>query len=735
MLTAFGTVISQSNKKDNFREQSYFMSKREFLDRLSFLNKTICFFKVLYSLVIIFFLQFSTFAQNRTIDGLKKILSSLKDSARVDCLNELSEVYRSTDTVTYNINKIDSVEFFAQQAFSEARKINYIYGQAKAVFFKGIVAFEKYNNYQDAEKLARESIALYEKTANKKGMNRTYYELGHALYVLSSFEDALKSFAVSYDLSKKANDLEYVFYSVINSGFVYLESGDYKSTFEKLTELHEMVLKHPENKWKFWELAITGNLYASLEDYKTALAYNQQIYQITQPTYYGDLIGTADLFCLNRQFDSARHYYNLVDTTIHVRALRFYLASIGKYYFLQGEYNKALSNYLRGLEYHKQVNDHNQVMYLLVELAKTYDSIHDYPSSLKYAHEALTLSSESGARQIVRDCYQVLYSVFDRLQQTDSALSYYKKYIAIKDSITVTQTAAKLIAYNFDQKIELLNKEKEVQQIQLQKQSLLKNILVGGIIVLLLLAGIIFRNILLKRRNEKQRLEYKLERQQLETEIESQRALSNERLRISRELHDDIGSTLGSISIYSEVARKRTEKSENTKEVLSKIGLASRELIDKMSDIVWSLNYNNEGFEQLQNRMTDFAAMILTPRHIHYHHNADEGLKQMKLTSEQRKNIFLIFKEAVHNIVKYANCKKVNVELSLDNNDFVMMIQDDGKGFDGSRIAVSKIAQEHAYIGGNGIKNMHARAMDMQAKLCIYSNINEGTTVQLVLPL
>jgi signal transduction histidine kinase len=86
------------------------------------------------------------------------------------------------------------------------------------------------------------------------------------------------------------------------------------------------------------------------------------------------------------------------------------------------------------------------------------------------------------------------------------------------------------------------------------------------------------------------------ERYELRKKVESQQALLNERLRISRELHDDIGSTLGSISIYSEVARKRTEKKENTNEVLAKIGLASRELIDKMSDIVWSLNPNNESF-------------------------------------------------------------------------------------------------------------------------------------------
>jgi ligand-binding sensor domain-containing protein/signal transduction histidine kinase len=221
-------------------------------------------------------------------------------------------------------------------------------------------------------------------------------------------------------------------------------------------------------------------------------------------------------------------------------------------------------------------------------------------------------------------------------------------------------------------------------------------------------------------------------------EIESRQALLYERLRISRELHDDIGSTLGSISIYSEVAKKRTEKNENSDEVLFKIGLVSRELIDKMSDIVWSLNPNNESFEQLQNRIITFATMILTPQNIRYDFNADEKLKELHFTGEQRKNIFLIFKEALHNIVKYAACKTVNITLCVKNNHLIMTIKDDGKGFDATATigsnGLSK-ASPLGSMGGTGIKNMHARANAMNAQLSINSKIAEGSTVQLTLNL
>lgn len=169
--------------------------------------------------------------------------------------------------------------------------------------------------------------------------------------------------------------------------------------------------------------------------------------------------------------------------------------------------------------------------------------------------------------------------------------------------------------------------------------------------------------------------------------------------------------------------------------MLAKIGLASRDLIDKMSDIVWSLNPNNESFEQLQNRMMAFAAMILAPHNISYHFTSDEELKKIQFTSEQRKNIFLIFKESLYNSAKYSDCKTVNITLSQQNSSLLMTVQDDGKGFDLSQIGSSEFIPSGEYIGGNGIKNMQFRADDMDAKFFINSKLNEGTTVQLVLHL
>ncbi|MFN2440543.1 MAG: hypothetical protein ABR503_15165, partial [Chitinophagaceae bacterium] len=186
-------------------------------------------------------------SQIERIDSLKKALRALKDSARIDCLNELSEEYMGSPHC-FNLaparttTQIDTAEILALQSIEEAEKINYIQGVAEAITLKAALAFNRYNNYSEAGNLAREAIRLYAKTSNKKRLNRAYYELGIALYAQSYFQAAINNLNTSYDLSKKTGDSIYVLSSVHTSAYVYMDCGDYKNAFEKALHIRELLL-------------------------------------------------------------------------------------------------------------------------------------------------------------------------------------------------------------------------------------------------------------------------------------------------------------------------------------------------------------------------------------------------------------------------------------------------------------------------------------------------------------
>ena len=194
--------------------------------------------------------------------------------------------------------------------------------------------------------------------------------------------------------------------------------------------------------------------------------------------------------------------------------------------------------------------------------------------------------------------------------------------------------------------------------------------------------------------------------------------LQNIRNRIASDLHDDIGSTLNSISVYSEVAKNDPEQRNIS---LSMIGESSRKVIDAMSDIVWTINPDNDNFEKVILRMRSLAYNLLRAKKIEFTFKVDESLSQLKLSLEKRRNFFLIFKETINNLVKYSSAKRVQILLVHHSNSITLFVRDDGTGFDATK-----------KYNGNGLTNIRKRAKEMNAQLHIESGEDIGTSTQLI---
>jgi two-component sensor histidine kinase/streptogramin lyase len=189
------------------------------------------------------------------------------------------------------------------------------------------------------------------------------------------------------------------------------------------------------------------------------------------------------------------------------------------------------------------------------------------------------------------------------------------------------------------------------------------------------------------------------------------------RNKIATDLHDDIGSTLNSISVYSEVAKKDPARKDFA---LQMIGESSRKIIDSMSDIVWSINPENDSFDKIIFRMRSLTYNLLKVKKIDCSFKADESLNALKLPMQTRRNFYLIFKEALNNLVKYSHAARASVTLLHENRQVVLIVRDDGVGFDTS-----------AKYNGNGLNNIRKRAGEINAVLNIESSAGEGTTVEL----
>ncbi len=200
------------------------------------------------------------------------------------------------------------------------------------------------------------------------------------------------------------------------------------------------------------------------------------------------------------------------------------------------------------------------------------------------------------------------------------------------------------------------------------------------------------------------------------------RALNMQTLRnhISADMHDEIGSTLSSISFYSQALLIQTND-EKHKKVLEKIKENAQIAQEGMSDIIWSVKGSMDGMENVFNRMQSFGTEFLESKEIYFHLETDKQLSSQKMRMAHRKNFYLIFKEAVHNAAKYSECKNIWVKIESAAPHLLMIIKDDGKGFD-----------VHHPKNGNGLSNMHKRASQMKGRLSVDSSCTLGTTVTLV---
>lgn len=210
--------------------------------------------------------------------------------------------------------------------------------------------------------------------------------------------------------------------------------------------------------------------------------------------------------------------------------------------------------------------------------------------------------------------------------------------------------------------------------------------------------------------------------------------LQHVRDRIARDLHDDMGSYLSSISILSQTAHRSALRDPvKTQDTLDRIGQTARQVMESMGDIVWSINPSHDSMEQVVARMTDVAGGLFSDtdpseQAVTLHIDVAPEVRQLSLSAECRRDFFLIYKEAVTNVARYAQASRVRIALQRVAGLLELTVQDNGRGF-----CVDRPERQNP-AGGNGLRNMHTRAALLNGTLTVESALGIGTTLVLRMP-
>ena len=192
---------------------------------------------------------------------------------------------------------------------------------------------------------------------------------------------------------------------------------------------------------------------------------------------------------------------------------------------------------------------------------------------------------------------------------------------------------------------------------------------------------------------------------------------------IATDLHDDIGSTLTNISILSELSKKNLEETPVAQKYLQRITEESAATQQALDDIIWSVNSRNDNMQELQARMRRYVGELFESSTINCRFDFENSTESSRLNMEQRRDVYLVFKECLNNVYKHASAKNIYIEIAAENGVLNMKIEDDGRGFD-PQVSTHR----------NGIKNLETRIQKWSGHLKIHSAEGQGTRIEIAIP-
>jgi two-component system, NarL family, sensor histidine kinase UhpB len=452
-----------------------------------------------------------------------------------------------------------------------------------------------------------------------------------------------------------------------------------------------------------------GNYEQSKVYYEIAYPFFEKIGNVIMMTITLNNIG--NVYKQTKEYDrSIASFEKAIDLAIGIRNennISMYYSNLSDVWYEKGDKTKAEINAIKAVEYARAQKNDLQVAMAQNVLGNIYLKTNRINEAIKVAEESYSYSTKNNASEVSRKAAEELAEGYFKAGNYREAY----KFIEISKKLNDTLAQQKydkdvaIMQTNFkvnekDREILLLNKDSQLQKQQLNQQYIL--MITSAAIGILVLIGVwLFIN----RNRLRQRMK--------ELELRNQ---------IAADLHDEVGSSLSSIHMLSQMAAQQDNATKH-KDILVRMNSNAKETMDKMGDIVWMIKPVESELGGLKKRMERFAYEICSSRNISTSIDLDD-LEKVRLTMEQRKNIYLVFKEALNNAVKYSGTQKADIKITSQNKELTLLVRDYGKGF-----------RPDTTGGGNGLGNMRNRAKAMNGKLDIQSGAGNGTSILLNIPL
>jgi signal transduction histidine kinase/Tfp pilus assembly protein PilF len=600
------------------------------------------------------------------------------------------------------MSKNDSARYYYSASEQILKDFQHSELQKTLYINRGILFFyeRKYDQAGDEFQRALD-VALAEN--HYEDIGRCYNNIALCRAYVGKYEEALQMHIKSAELAEKLGNKLGLAQSYNNIGLVYSDLGDNKKAEEYLIKSLEIKKTEGSN------VDIIGS-YINLGNTTRKIG-----------------VETKNKETLTR----ARDYYNkgleLSKEINYVRGRNNIYVSLAVIETTLENYDKGIELGKKAVAYSLENKDTRSELNARINLGDAYRFKKQYILAEKELLKALDVTRESNNLNYEKETVLLLSKLYEGKGSYRKAYDFHKLYSQLNDSIASTDVQNKV--NELETKYQTTKKEKEIaeqkqalldKELQLQNRNLYILLVSSALLILMIVSFSFYKRQQFKR----QQLQKELDLKDALAKIKTQNKLQEQRLEISRDLHDNIGSQLTFIiSSIDNLKYVSKDINEKLKGKLANISSFTFDTIHQLRDTIWAMNKNEITLEEFYGRILSYIEKIKEVKPDLQFNTENTISERFVFSSVEGMNLFRVIQESINNSIKHANAKNIDLSLSQEGKDLSIIIKDDGKGFDLNTVEV-----------GNGLSNIESRISSIKGTVSIESTVNEGTIISIKRP-
>ncbi|MBD2754324.1 tetratricopeptide repeat-containing sensor histidine kinase [Spirosoma validum] len=588
-----------------------------------------------------------------------------------------------------------------QKAHAFSGKINFTKGYFESL---RLLAYQLNNmgRHDEARKIALAAVQKARQDTSKRHLALSYFAVANTALFMGRYQEAIPNYQKAVLYMRQIGNMKNVAVVNQNLGYIFRKQKMYAKALDYYGRALALDTTWTKDNADRRSIASDyfsiGVVYSDLEKSRKTLEYYRKAKQWIDPK--NDLDFMVNLY-----------------------------SNIGYEHGLAQRYDSALYYRREALRVSRLLGNDRHELHSLMTLAETYNQMQKYTTAKKLLDESHALARKTKASLTE---FQSIYHGYalanDGLGKYEATVQWLDKYIVATDSLNNQETKSLLQDYEVklkqaESRQQLAERQRSIDQLREQQKRQNLWLLVAGLVAFGTVSALVFTYLYTRQRQrtaDNALLASQRERELavVQSELQGQQ---KERLRISKEMHDDLGASLTAIGLLSEVVK--TRMGPNTTPEVEKISSISADMVTAMNEIIWSLNTKNDSLNGLIAYTRSYASEFIDNTSLTLRTEVEESAQEIPMRGIDRRNVFLTVKEALNNVVKHAQATRITLRMQPEADQLAIEVCDNGRGFTPNGTTSLR----------NGLGNMQNRMIESGGR-CEIIPSSTGTCVKITYP-